>query len=52
MRGSVDGFNGKTFLDKCCYKGKTLTIVKDYDERIFGAFTDINIDGNRTWYKG
>ena len=23
MRGSVDGFKGKTFLDKCCKKGKT-----------------------------
>ncbi len=46
MRGSDDGFDGKKFLEKCCYKGQTVAIIKDYNEKVFGAYTDINFDGS------
>jgi hypothetical protein len=46
MRGSVDGFKGETFLNKCKNKGKTITIVKANDGKIFGAYTDLNFTGS------
>ena len=49
MRGSVDGFKGQTFLDKCCKKGKTVTIVKDTNGRVFGGYTDLEFDGSNAW---
>ena len=49
MRGSVDGFKGQTFLDKCSKKGKTVTIVKDTTGKVFGGYTDIVFDGSSSW---
>ena len=45
MRGSVDGFKGQTFIDKCSRKGKTVTIVKDTNGKIFGGYTDLEFNG-------
>ncbi len=52
MRGSVDGYKGQTFLNKCKNKGKTITIVKTDDEKAFGLYTDINFDGSGSWIDG
>lgn len=41
MRGSVDGFKGQTFLNKCSNKGKTVTIVYDTNGKVFGGYTDM-----------
>ena len=46
MRGSVDGFKGETFLEKCCFKGKTISIIKSTDGRVFGGYTDLDFDGS------
>ena len=51
MRGSVDGFKGQTFLDKCKNKGKTITIVRAKNGKIFGGYTDLNFDGSSKWVK-
>jgi hypothetical protein len=42
MRGSVDGFNGQTFLNKCSNKGKTIVLIRDTKNKIFGGYTDLN----------
>ena len=42
MRGTSDGFKGKTFLNKCSNKGKTVVIVEDINNKKFGGFTDLN----------
>jgi hypothetical protein len=47
MRGSKDGFKGYTFLDKCSNKGKTVTIVKDKNGKVYGGFTDLVFDGSQ-----
>ena len=52
MRGTVDGYKGKTFLDKCKKKGKKITIVKADDGKVFGGYTDLNFDRNNSWIKG
>ena len=52
MRGSVDGYKGKIFLDKCKNKGKTITIVKSDDGKVFGEFTDLNFNGSGCWING
>jgi hypothetical protein len=52
MRGSVDGFKGEIFLEKCCNKGKTITIVKAKDGKIFGAYTDLNFNGSGSYVAG
>jgi len=52
MRGSVDGFKGSVFMDKCKNKGKTITIVKSTDSRVFGGYTDLNFNGNGNWVIG
>jgi len=49
MRGSRDGFKAKTFIDKCSNKGKTVTIVKSLEGKIFGGYTDLNINGIANW---
>ena len=36
-------------MDKCCKKGKTVTIVKDTTGRIFGGYSDVELDGSNTW---
>ncbi len=46
MRGFVDGFKRQTFLDKCCKKGKTLTIVQDTNGKVYGGYTDLEFDGS------
>ncbi len=52
IRGSVDGFKGETFLKKCKNKGKTITIVKTINGKIFGAYTDLNFNGNGKFVNG
>jgi hypothetical protein len=52
MRGSVDGFKGQTFLEKCCFKGKTISIIKSTEGSVFGGFTDLVFDGSDKWIKG
>ncbi len=52
MRGSVDGYKGQSFLNKCKNEGKTITIVKTDDEKVLGLFTDLNFDGSGSWIKG
>ena len=52
MRGSVDGFKGETFLEKCKNKGKTITIVKAIDGKVFGGYTDLNFTGSGKWVAG
>ena len=32
-------------MNKCCKKGKTVTIVKDTTGKVFGGYTDIDFDG-------
>jgi hypothetical protein len=49
MRGSIDGFKGQTFLDKCSNKGKTVTVVKDTLNKIFGGYTDLNFADGKGW---
>ena len=46
MRGSDHGFKGQKFLDRCCKKGETLTIVKDTLGNVFGGYTDIEFNGS------
>ena len=43
-RGSRDGFQAKTFHEKCDNKGETLTIIESKDGFIFGGYTEINWD--------
>ncbi len=52
MRGSEDGFKGQTFLDKCKNKGKTVIIVKAVDRKVFGGYTDLDLNGNGKWVNG
>ena len=52
MRGSVDGFKNETFINKCCNKGKTITIVKTIEGKVFGGYTDLNFTGNNKWVAG
>ena len=52
MRGSVDGFNGSVLMDKCLNKGKTITIVKSTEGRVFGGYTDLDFNGNGCWVDG
>ena len=47
-RGSRDGFQAKTFHEKCNNKGETLVIIKSNDNFIFGGYTELNWD-NTTW---
>ena len=44
MRGSVDGFKGSVFMNKCLNKGKTVSIVKSTEGKIFGGYTDLNLN--------
>ena len=43
-RGTRDGFQAKTFHDKCDNKGETLTIIESKDDYVFGGYTEINWD--------
>ena len=43
-RGSRDGYQSKTFHEKCDNKGETLTIIESKDNFIFGGYTEINWD--------
>ena len=43
-RGSRDGFEAKSFHEKCDNKGETLTIIESKDNYIFGGYTEINWD--------
>ena len=43
-RGTRDGFEAKTFHEKCDNKGETLTIIKSTDNFIFGGYTEIDWD--------
>ncbi len=52
MRGSVDGFEGQTFIDKCKIKGKTVTIIKSTDGKVFGGYTDLYFNGSGKWVNG
>jgi hypothetical protein len=52
MRGSVDGFKGTVFMDKCKNKGKTITIVKAEHGNVFGAYTDLNFSGSAKYENG
>ena len=52
MRGSVDGFKAQTFIDRCNNKGKTVTIVKSTNGKVFGGYTDLNISGVAAWIVG
>ena len=52
MRGSVDGFKGTVFMDKCKNKGKTVTIVKSTDGKVFGCYTDLDFNGSGCWVNG
>ncbi len=52
MRGSVDGFKGETFLNKCYNKGKTIIIIKAKDGKLFGGYTDLNFNGSGSWVAG
>ena len=38
-RGSQDGFEAKTFHDKCNNKGPTLTVIVSNNDKIFGGYT-------------
>lgn len=49
MRGSRDGFKGRTFLEKCCNKEKTVTIVKDTNGKVYGGYTDLVFDGSQQY---
>ena len=44
MTGIV--LNRIQLLDKCCKKGKTVTIVKDTNGKVFGGYTDLEFDGS------
>jgi hypothetical protein len=52
MRGTIDGFKGTVFMDKCKNKGKTVTIVKSTEGRVFGGYTDLDFNGSGRWVKG
>lgn len=49
MRGSCDGFKGQTFLDKCSKKGKTVILIKDTNNKIFGGYTDLDWGVKEEW---
>jgi hypothetical protein len=49
MRGSTDGYKNQTFFDKCSKKGKTLVIIQDTNNKIFGGFTNIEWEWNAHW---
>jgi hypothetical protein len=46
MRGSEDGFDMQTFLNKCKNKGKTVSIIKPIEGNVFGVYTDLDFDGS------
>lgn len=52
MRGSQDGFKGSVFKNKCINKGQTITIVKSTEGKIFGGYSDMNLNGNGQWVIG
>jgi hypothetical protein len=33
-------------MEKCKNKGKTITIVKAVDGKVFGGYTDLNFNGS------
>lgn len=45
-RGSKDGFNGKSFHQKCDGKGPTFTVIKTDKGFMFGGFT------SKSWHSG
>lgn len=40
IRGSRDGFNLKTFHDKCDNSGSTLTVIKCFNSVFIGGYTE------------
>ncbi len=41
-KASRDGFSYNNFVDKCCLKGATLTIIKSEYDRLFGGYISID----------
>ncbi len=39
-------------MEKCKNKGKTITIVKAVDGKVFGGYTDLNFNGSAQWVNG
>ncbi len=39
-------------MDKCKNKGKTITIVKATDGKVFGGYTDLDFNGSGVWVAG
>ena len=52
MRGSEDGFDMQTFLNKCKNKGKTVSIIKPIEGNVFGVYTDLDFDGSAQYRNG
>jgi hypothetical protein len=48
-RGSADGFAGPNFHSKCDSQTNTITIILTTDGFIFGGFTPIAWDSNKSW---
>ena len=47
-QGSTDGFQSKTFHEKCDDKGPTLTIILA-NNRVFGGYTNIKWSSTGLW---
>ena len=45
-RGTRDGMTNKNFFEKCENKGKTLTIIKNDKNNIFGGYSSISFQNN------
>ncbi len=39
-------------MEKCKNKGKTITIVKAINGKVFGGYTDLNFNGSNIWING
>lgn len=53
-RGSRDGFDPKTIIDRCKDKGSTMAIFKSdgRNGRVFGCYTDIPWKNDSQWQRG
>jgi hypothetical protein len=39
-------------LNKCCFKGKIVVLIKDTNGKKFGGYTDRNFEGNAQYKAG
>ena len=46
---SKDGDNIKSYYEKCCNKGPTISLIKIDDGNIIGGYTPLNFNKSCEW---